>query len=256
MLCLVDGTLMRDGRSIVEHVNLELNRGELTVLIGPNGAGKSSMMSVLSGELSLTAGEVLLDDVPVSSYGASALAERLAVLEQNDRLDFPFLVREVVAMGRIPHGNTALDVARIVDEVNETLGLGHLSERTYTTLSGGEKRRVQIARVLCQIWDRLPDACLMLDEPTGPLDLAHEMVVLELLHTLTRRGLTALLVMHDINLAARCADHIGLLHETKFEVGAPAEMITASSLAAAFGIAADVQIMAQAPQIRLHSERF
>ncbi|MAV27636.1 MAG: hypothetical protein CMQ05_19005 [Gammaproteobacteria bacterium] len=256
MLCLVDGTLMRDGRSIVEHVNLELNRGELTVLIGPNGAGKSSMMSVLSGELSLTAGEVLLDDVPVSSYGASALAERLAVLEQNDLLDFPFLVREVVAMGRIPHGNTALDVARIVDEVNETLGLGHLSERTYTTLSGGEKRRVQIARVLCQIWDRLPDACLMLDEPTGPLDLAHEMVVLELLHTLTRRGLTALLVMHDINLAARCADHIGLLHETKFEVGAPAEMITASSLAAAFGIAADVQIMAQAPQIRLHSERF
>jgi len=214
------------------------------------------MMSVLSGELSLTAGEVLLDDVPVSSYGASALAERLAVLEQNDLLDFPFLVREVVAMGRIPHGNTALDVARIVDEVNETLGLGHLSERTYTTLSGGEKRRVQIARVLCQIWDRLPDACLMLDEPTGPLDLAHEMVVLELLHTLTRRGLTALLVMHDINLAARCADHIGLLHETKFEVGAPAEMITASSLAAAFGIAADVQIMAQAPQIRLHSERF
>ena len=256
MLCLVDGTLLRDGRSIVEHVNLELNRGELTVLIGPNGAGKSSMMSVLSGELSLTAGEVLLDDVPVSSYGASALAERLAVLEQNDLLDFPFLVREVVAMGRIPHGNTALDVARIVDEVNETLGLGHLSERTYTTLSGGEKRRVQIARVLCQIWDRLPDACLMLDEPTGPLDLAHEMVVLELLHTLTRRGLTALLVMHDINLAARCADHIGLLHETKFEVGAPAEMITASSLAAAFGIAADVQIMAQAPQIRLHSERF
>ena len=256
MLRLVDGTLMRDGHAIVERVNFELNRGELTVLIGPNGAGKSSMLSALSGELGLTHGQVTLDGAPLSSYRGSALAERLAILEQNDLLDFPFLVREVVAMGRIPHGNTAADVVGIVDEVNDALGLVDFSERTYTTLSGGEKRRVQIARVLCQIWDRLPDARVMLDEPTGPLDLAHEMAVLELLHTLTRRGLTALLVMHDINLAARCADHIGLLFETKFEVGAPAEMITASSLEAAYGISADVQIKAQAPQIRLHSERF
>ena len=140
--------------------------------------------------------------------------------------------------------------------MNAQLGLSPLAERTYTTLSGGEKRRVQIARVLCQIWDRLTDGCLLLDEPTGPLDLAHEIAVLELLHSLTRDGLSVLIVMHDINLAARCADRVGLLHDRIISLGLPEEIIRANALEAAFGTAVDVDMDSGSPQIRLHSERF
>ena len=256
MLRLVDGTLCRDGQIILEHVNLTLGQGELIVLIGPNGAGKSTLLSALTGELNLLSGQVYLDGMPVRDYRSSVLAERLAVLEQNDLLDFPFLVREVVSMGRIPHSSSVDETARIVSEVNAQLGLSPLAERTYTTLSGGEKRRVQIARVLCQVWDRLTDGCLLLDEPTGPLDLAHEIAVLELLHSLTRDGLSVLIVMHDINLAARCADRIGLLHDRIITSGLPEEIIKANALEAAFGTAVDVDMDTGAPQIRLHSERF
>ena len=97
MLRLVDGTLCRDGQIILEHVNLTLGQGELIVLIGPNGAGKSTLLSALTGELNLLSGQAYLDDMPVRDYRSSVLSERLAVLEQNDLLDFPFLVREVVS---------------------------------------------------------------------------------------------------------------------------------------------------------------
>ena len=157
------------GQRILHDVSLELKAGEILAVVGPNGAGKSSLVGLLAGTSRPTLGSVTLDNQLYADISLAARATRLAVLPQHTSLDFPFTVDEIIEMGRIPHGGNARMHAPMRAEIAALLGLEALRERVYTTLSGGEKQRTQIARVLCQLWDCLPASYFLFDEPTGAL---------------------------------------------------------------------------------------
>nr|WP_045960551.1 heme ABC transporter ATP-binding protein [Xenorhabdus poinarii] len=200
-------------RQIINDVSLSIRQGEVVAIIGPNGAGKSTLLRLLTGYIPPNAGLCLLKGIPISHWPTQPLARIRAVMRQYSSLSFPFSVEEVIAMGRVPHGNahkmTAIDEAIALTECEE------LRSRNYQHLSGGEQQRVQLARVLAQLWHPEPtESCLFLDEPTSALDLYHQQHTLRLVHRLTRRQPIAVCcVLHDLNLAALYADKIILLHK-------------------------------------------
>ncbi len=196
----------------------------MLAVAGRNGAGKSTLLSVISGLRRPTRGEVLLDGRPLTALTALALARRRAVLRQQDTLTAPLLAREVVALGRHPHGDGdphGAPVARAMEEAE----VAHLADRLVDTLSGGERQRVQLARVLAQLDG---GGVLLLDEPTSALDLAWQHRVLERVQQLARsRGLAVLAVLHDLNLAACFCDELLILRQGRQVArGAPEDVLT------------------------------
>lgn len=217
------------GEPLLEDISLSVAVGEIHGIIGPNGAGKSSLLNCIAGDLPLQSGQILIADRPRAHWHRRQLACRMAVLPQQSSLNFPFQVEQVVAMGRIPHASGAIADREIAEFVMETLDISHLRQRLYTQLSGGEKQRVQLARILAQIHTSGPDipCLLLLDEPTAALDLAHQQQVMELLRGLASRGVAIVLVVHDFNLLASVADRISVLAAgTLVAQGTPGEVLT------------------------------
>jgi ABC-type hemin transport system ATPase subunit len=173
MLALDRATLARGRRVLVEDLSLTLHPGEVLGLLGPNGAGKSTVLAGLCGDLVPTAGSATLDGRPLARWSRAELARRRAVLPQASRLAFSFRVREIAGMGVLPGSGAA--PAALVDEALGRADVAHLAERDYATLSGGEQQRVQLARVLAQLWSGAGPRYLLLDEPTASLDLAHQL---------------------------------------------------------------------------------
>lgn len=208
-------------RNLINNISLHLNSGEIVAIIGTNGAGKSTLMRLLSGYLVSNGGSCRLLDKPLHEWHPQQLAKTRAVMRQSSSLEFPFTVEEVVAMGRIPHGNQQIKPwitqQMIVQQVMEQTGCSALTQRDYRQLSGGEQQRVQLARALAQLWYPQPiPCCLFLDEPTSALDLYHQQHTLRLLRQLTRQQPFAVCcILHDLNLAALYADRILLLHQGK-----------------------------------------
>jgi iron complex transport system ATP-binding protein len=236
----------RGGRALLYGLSLHLTAGEVLAVLGANGAGKSTLLRTLSAELSPDRGEVRLNGRALSAWPARELAKRRAVLPQHSPLDFPFTALEVVLMGRIPFGGpTTEDVHRATHALAE-VEITQLAERRYTTLSGGERQRVHLARVLVQIWDPLPERearCLLLDEPTASLDIAHQHGTLALARRWARQDLGVLVVLHDLNLAAQYADRIAILKGGRLlAVGTPDAVLEPDLIAEAFGL--PVQILA------------
>jgi len=237
----------RGDREILRGVSLSLSPGEVLAVIGPNGAGKSTLLHVLSGALAPGAGTVRFDGRPLEAWDRRELARRRAVLPQATALAFPFRAVDVVLLGRSPHagrGRRAHDLA-IADAVMREVGVAHLAERIYTTLSGGEQQRVQLARVLAQIVPSMTaggtSCCLMLDEPTSSLDLAHQHAVLATVRALAGRGAAVLAILHDPNLAALHADRIVVLCDGVLTAdGTPDAVLTAEVLGHAFDVAVTV----------------
>jgi len=195
----------------VSGVSLEAARTKLTAVVGPNGSGKSTLVRALVGRVPLIRGSIAVDGQSSATLPRDVLARRVAVVTQREELAFPLLVAEYVALGRFPHlglwhaaGNR--DTRAVADAI-EAAGVTDLRDRAIDTLSGGELQRVRLARALAQGGD-----ALVLDEPTAFLDVGHEMAVFELLHHLARAGRAVLLVSHQLNLVARFADHLVLLH--------------------------------------------
>jgi len=224
--------------SILTDVCMGVAPGEVVALCGPNGAGKSTLLNIASGELTPSEGLVSLLDRTLEEWPAVELARNRAKLSQESNLTFSFKVREVVEMGRFPH-----DTPHAHDDVIETcmerVGITELSDRYYTSLSGGEKQRVHFARVLAQLTDTSGQPkLLLLDEPTSALDLLHQEVALELAHTLCKEhGFAVLVVLHDLNLAAAWADRIVLLKDGHVHhSGTPAEVLTQPILQTIYGI--------------------
>ena len=219
----------------VDGVTFEAPRGSLTALAGPNGSGKSTMVRALIRRAEVSSGQITLDGRDVRAHSLSQLAVNVAVVPQREEATFPVSVREYVALGRYPHlglwkSPSPLDVLA-VEEALVQADVMSLANRDTDALSGGEWQRVRIARALAQ---KAP--ALVLDEPTTFLDIAHEMAIFELLHTLARSGLAVLLVSHQLNLVARFADHIVLLHEGRLAIsGTPAEVMRANTLEAIYG---------------------
>lgn len=222
----------RAPRDALSGVSLASERGRLTAVVGPNGSGKSTLVRALLGRIDLSAGRVFVDDQPIDSVKRDQLARRIAVVTQREELTFPLTIEEYVALGRFPHlggfrGARAADREAIARGMTRA-GVDVLARdnRRLQDLSGGELQRVRLARALAQAGD-----ALVLDEPTTFLDVAHEMAVFELLHQLAADGLAVLLVSHQLNLVARFADHIVLLHRGQVAAaGAPDDVMQAAVL--------------------------
>jgi iron complex transport system ATP-binding protein len=203
--------------TLLSNVSMVVRPGEVLVLVGPNGAGKSTLMNILSGDIAPTRGEVCLDGRPIGSYRPHDLALKRAVLPQQSLLQFAFTVREVVEMGRSPHDDTAAELRAQVDRALERTEMTAFANRVYPSLSGGEKSRAQLGRVLAQ---QAP--LLLLDEPTASLDLRHQQHVMDLARDVAAAGGAVIAVVHDLNLAASSAHRIALLHKGRIVAdGAP-----------------------------------
>lgn len=200
-------------RDALHDVSLEAPRAALTAVVGPNGSGKSSLVRALIGRQPLVRGAVRIDGVPAASIDRMSVARRIAVVTQREEAVFALPVREYVALGRYPHlggwrGPGVADRTAIARAVALT-DLEAFLDRRLDALSGGEWQRVRLARAIAQGGE-----AIVLDEPTTFLDIAHEMLVFELLARLAHEeGLAVLLVSHQLNLVARFADHIVLLHD-------------------------------------------
>jgi iron complex transport system ATP-binding protein len=222
----------RANRNALAGVSLDAPRGRLTAVVGPNGSGKSTLVRALLGRVPLERGRILVAGEPVPGQSRAALARRVAVVTQREELSFPLEVEEYVALGRFPHlggwrGARTEDRAA-VGRAMERAAVEELARdgRRLVDLSGGEWQRVRLARALAQGGE-----ALVLDEPTTFLDIAHEMSAFELLHQLARDGLAVLLVSHQLNLVARFADEIVLLHAGRVAAaGAPDEVMQAATL--------------------------
>ncbi len=233
-LALRSASYASNGVKILDPISLEFPAGTKVVLLGPNGAGKTTLLRLLSGYFEPTTGEVELDGKTMSHFPLAERSRTVAVLTQHNALDFPFSAREVVSMGRIPYGRAAID-DRIVEEVLDLLEID--GESVYTNLSGGERQLVHIARVLVQVWGREADGCLLLDEPTAALDLKHQQKVISVLENMSEKGISQVIVIHDVNLAAELADEVVLLMDGNVVAsGVREEVLNVENLQTAFGV--------------------
>jgi len=206
------------GRRILDGVDLALAAGEMLVLVGPNGAGKSTLLSVLAGDRAPTVGTVELDGAVLGSWPVAERARRRSVLTQSNEVSFPFPVRDVVRMGRAPWRRHPLS-ARDDAAVAEALEAGEVSafaDRPVTALSGGERARAAFARSFAQ---ECPIA--LLDEPTASLDIRHQHRVLARTRERVNAGGAAVIVLHDLGLAAAYADRIALLDDGRVAAAGP-----------------------------------
>lgn len=203
-------------------MELAAHAGEVLALVGPNGAGKSTLFAALAADLPADGGSVNIAGRPADGWTAPELALRRAVLPQAAALSFPFLVEDVVRMGRAPWAGTALqeqDDAAVAEAMAVT-EVGGFAARPFSALSGGERARVALARVLAQ---RAP--LLLLDEPTAALDLRHQELVLRICRERATAGDAVVVVLHDLGLAAAYADRVAVLHEGRLAAeGPPAEV--------------------------------
>jgi iron complex transport system ATP-binding protein len=221
-------SLTLGGAPVLRDVSLDVRAGEVRALLGPNGAGKSSLLGVLTGDLTPEAGVVVVHGRALGSWTPTELAMRRAVLLQHVTLSFPFTAADVVRMGRSPWRGTPLedDDDDAVAAALAATDVAHLAERHFTSLSGGERARVALARVLAQ-----RTALLMLDEPTAALDLKHQELVLQLARAHAAAGGAVVVVVHDLSLAAAYADRVTLLADGRVVAdGGPREVLTESLL--------------------------
>jgi len=234
---------VRRGQGVVlSGIDLQLHPGEVLGVLGPNGAGKSTLLAAMTGELPASAGQVMLDQRALDDWAGPERARRLAVLPQSSSLNFAFRVEEVVAMGRLPHDSGRVRDAQIVQQALQAADAVHLAGRSYLALSGGERQRVHLARVLAQLWPGGEGQILLLDEPTSMLDPLHQHTCLRAVRRLAESGAAVLVILHDLNLAARYCDRLLLLEQGRAHaLGTPAEVLRAEPLQAVFGLEVLVQ---------------
>lgn len=236
-LATLDGVSLRLGsRSVLSHVSLRLEPGEVVALVGPNGAGKSSLLKVLAGLIAPTAGHATFSGVRISDMRAADLAAGVAYLPQARAIHWPLPVRAIVALGRLPHqmrGQTTPqhDDAAIAAAMGD-MEVADFAERPVLALSGGEQARVLLARALAQ-----EPRLLIADEPTAGLDLGHQLALMQGLRSRARTGSSSIVALHDLALAARYADRVLLLAEGQMvAAGPPADVLTSARIAAVYGV--------------------
>jgi iron complex transport system ATP-binding protein len=234
-------TLSYNHAPVVDSVSFQLQPGELVGLIGPNGCGKSTIIKALSRVLGLRSGEIRLDGKEIKHISHSELAKVIGVVPQNPNLPETFTVMEVVLLGRNPHlgwlrSESTHDFA-IARQAMEQTGVAELADRKIGELSGGEKQRVTIARVLAQ----QPQA-ILLDEPTANLDIAHQIEVLNLMKGLCHeRKLAVLIALHDLNMAAQYCDRLILLKKGRlYAQGVAQQVITSDNIKEVYGAGSTV----------------
>jgi len=224
---------------LVNNVSFDVAAGEVLSIIGPNGAGKSSILRAIDGDLEYS-GSIYSEAL---ERDPRQRAKRFAVLPQQSSLNFPFNVSEVVELGRTPHESGKRRDREIIDSALELMDISYLKNRDYMLLSGGEKQRVQLARVFSQIWDGDTNKprLLLLDEPSSSLDLGHQHHLMKAIRKFAEQGVTIVVVMHDINLAARYADKmLALLCSEQVAYGSPKQVVTENIMRRLYGLNVEV----------------
>jgi iron complex transport system ATP-binding protein len=237
----LDGVHLAYGaRPILAGVDLRVERGEVVGVLGRNGAGKTSLLRIALGLLRPDRGVARVDGTDLATVARAEVARRVAAMAQDEPLAFSLTVRECVLLGRVAHlpahgFETEADLdaaAAAMDEV----GVRNLSERALETLSGGERRRVMLARALAQ-----QTHALVLDEPADNLDLAHQLELFELLRARAERGSAILVSVHDLNLALRACDRVALLPgDGTLMAGRPGDILTEARVAQVFAVEAQL----------------
>ena len=233
---------------LLNNITIDCPRGSVTALMGPNGAGKTSLLKVISGEYQASQGRVEINRQSREDWKPAQIAQFMSVLPQSSTLEFAFTSEEVVALGRTPHATGTVRDVEIITAALAKVDASYLAQRSFVQLSGGEKQRVQLARVLAQIWDHCDgdgdtstDGIVLLDEPSAAFDLAHQLMLIEIVQQISARGVTVVMVMHDLNLAAKCADQMVFMncgHCTA--VGTVTELLTPALLKKVFSVDAEV----------------
>ena len=251
---LRDVSFRYSDRWVLHNFSVEVAEGEILGIIGPNGSGKTSLLKLMAGLLHAERGVVSLRGRDVSTLESPEIARQVAVVPQESQILFPFTVRELVLMGRYVHqrgwGWESAEDLRVAATALQTMHLSDVAHRIFRELSGGERQRVIIARALAQ---QAP--ILLLDEPTAFLDIKHQLEIYATLRTLNQsRGVTVVLVSHDLNLASQYCHQLLLLHEGRaFRVGTPEEVLTQEHLSAVYGceVLIDRHPIAGTPRITL-----
>ena len=194
-----------DNKKIINDVSFQIEFNDFISIVGPNGSGKSTLIKLISGDILPNDGGVYILGKQQCDWDISDLACQRSILGQFNNLSFAFTVMDVLKMGVFPLKSKLIELSEknLYDKLLNVFDLEHLKEQIYTTLSGGEKQRVQLARVISQIWssDNFDKKILILDEPTSFLDIKHQLSLFSFLKDLNNKGLTIVMVMHDINQA-------------------------------------------------------
>lgn len=198
-------------RQLLKQVNLDFYQGELTILLGPNGTGKSSLLKTISEEINFT-GHCYFYGQPINNWDKEQLAKHLGILPQHSQLTFNFTAQEVVELGALNLNLSHEAQQELVAKSMQLTDILHLKERNYPSLSGGEKQRVHLARVLTQLAQSGDKKVLLMDEPTSALDIQHQHRTLKLAKSIAKAGGTVIVVLHDLNLAAQYADRVVILN--------------------------------------------
>ncbi len=237
MYQLVDASFEIDRQTILSATNISFEAGKITTLLGHNGCGKSTLIKLLSRQNQPSQGQVLFDGQLVGDFSALDFARHVAYLPQHPPLTDGVTVRELVCFGRYPWKGAfgryhAQDYAAVDDSI-EKVGLTAFKDRFVATLSGGERQRAWVAMLLAQ-----GSHCILLDEPTSALDIAHQYELLSLIRDLNQSiGLTVIMVLHDVNMAAKFSDYLIALHSGKvIASGPPDAMITPETLQKIYGM--------------------
>ncbi len=205
---------------ILYDISLSFAENKFNVILGPNGAGKSTLLKLATGVITPSSGFVNIAGENIDKFSARQLSTQRAVLSQQVDMAFPLTVREVVLMGRYPHFNNVPSLLdkKIIKSALEQVSIAHKSEQLYTTLSGGEKQKVQMARVLAQIWqlsDSKEQKYLFLDEPTTSLDIRYQLQILDLAQSLLQQNITVIAILHDLNLSFQYGENFFFLKNGK-----------------------------------------
>jgi iron complex transport system ATP-binding protein len=229
------------GPHVLSDVSFDIESGQIVGILGPNGSGKTTLLHVIAGLLKPKRGNVSINNEILHSFSAKERAKQIALVLQDDHLSLPFVVRDVVAMGRAPYQSLfSFDSSHdlgVVQSAIKATGIDGLDERSIIELSGGEQRRVFIARALAQ-----ETPLLLLDEPTAHLDIRYQLEIFSLCRTLASEGRTMIITVHDINMASMFCERIILLKDGKLHsAGRPSEVITSDILQDVYGIQAIIK---------------
>lgn len=206
-------------KQLVRGCSTQIQPGKMTVIVGPNGAGKSTFLKCIAREYTHKEGHLTINGINVNDFSAKELSRVRAVMPQQTSLNFPFTVKQVIEIGCFAKQTSSVENNGIIKNVIRKLDLEAYEDRLYQTLSGGEKQRVQLARVMAQVYDHTDYAkYLLLDEPTSDLDIKHQHLLLSTTRNLLSENLGVLVILHDLNLAAQYADVLIFMKEGEIVV--------------------------------------
>lgn len=230
---------VRLGKTEILHgIDMQAAKEQFTVIIGPNGSGKTTLLRALTGEIGFE-GNVSLNGVDIASARPVELASLRGVLPQSANLSFPFTVHEVVRLGLTTGIQTGADAGSRVDQALAAVDLQGFGGRFYQELSGGEQQRVQLARVLTQVWEPVFEGkprCLFLDEPISSLDIRHQLQIMLIARRYAEAGGGVIAILHDLNLTAHFADHVVLMSGGRVHAsGEPQMVLTPANLETVYG---------------------